>query len=151
MLIPPGVARIVERQLRSRYILVARAQQRLYEAQQRAVSIAGPPTDNVSVQSSGQKSRVEMAVVRILKAEEALDEARKWAEVFRLLDKAFPRETQEWKMANLVYQMGKTQKQAALEMKISEKTAAKYKDTYLVYAALMAAGDGLIKIREDEP
>ena len=79
MLIPPGVARIVERQLRSRYILVARAQQRLYEAQQRAVSIAGPPTDNVSVQSSGQKSRVEMAVVRILKAEEALDEARKKA------------------------------------------------------------------------
>ena len=149
MLIPANVIRLVEKQLRARYVLEARAEQRLFEAQQRAVSIAGPPPDKPAVQSSGQKSRVEVAVFRILQAEEQLDEARKWIAVFRLLDRAFPRETPEWKVANLIYQMGKTQKQAALELKISENTAAKYKDSYLCHAALMAAADGLIKIREE--
>ena len=33
---------------------------------------------------------------------------------------------------------------------LSENTAAKYKDAYLCHAALMAAADGLIRIREEE-
>ena len=150
MLIPANVIRLVEKQLRSRYILVPRAEQRLYEAQQRAISIAGPPTDKPQVQSSAQKSRVEVAVFRILQAEEKLDEARKWAAVFRLLDRAFPMKTTERKVATLIYQDGKTQKQAALELKISENTAQKYKDAYICHAALFAASDGLIRIREEE-
>lgn len=150
MLIPVKAYRLVEQKLRERDSLEEKAERRLREARQRAVSIAGPPTDKPSVQSAGQQSRVEGALLLIRQAEEQLDAARKWLDVFRMADAKFPPSSMEWKVVDRLYRQGKKQKQAAMEMYINKNTVQLFKDRYVYYAAFMAAEEGLVRVREEE-
>ena len=149
MLIQEKAYRLTEKKLRRRYTLVAEAEQNLYEIQLWVTSVTGVPLDKIFVLSSVSSSRTEMAARRLLEAERKLENARKWEDVFRECDRAFPIGTMVRRVVDLIYDNGKTQKQAEMELKISENTAQKYKETYICHAAMFAASKGLIKLWED--
>lgn len=155
MIIPERVYRQVEKRLRDRHYMVARARQALYAAQSRAFAVHAPATDGERVQSgSAQASRTEKAALAILRAEAELETALKWQAVFRLLDKAFPFDSPEGQAAELIYNRGETQADAALHLGTDRQAVRKRRDAYVCHAALMAAAEGLIAIREgraDEP
>ena len=92
---------------------------------------------------------MEKAALSVLKAEEKLDTVRKWEDVLRLLDRVFHRETPEGKAVELVYNRGYDKKSAARIMQCSRETLGKRLDTYVCHAALIAAGEGLIRIKEE--
>ena len=147
--IPENVYRQVEKRLRGRQAAVAKAEQALYRAQQRAYAVSAPAPDKVGGgRGSAPGSRVEKAALSVLKAEEKLDTVRKWEDVLRLLDRVFHRETPEGKAVELVYNRGYDKKSAARILQCSRETLAKRLDTYVCHAALIAAGEGLISVKE---
>ena len=147
--IPENVYRQVEKRLRGRQAAVAKAEQALYRAQQRAYSVSAPAPDKVGGGRTNEPgSRVEKAALSVLKAEEKLDTVRKWEDVLRLLDRVFHRETPEGRAVDLVYNRGYDKKSAAKIMQCSRETLGKRLDTYVCHAALIAAGEGLIRIKE---
>lgn len=149
-IIPENAYRQVEKRLRGRQAAVARAEQALFRAQQRAYAVSAPAPDNVGGgRGSEPGSRVEKAALSVLKAEEKLEHARKWEEVLRLLDRVFTLDTPEGRAVDLVYSRGYDKKNAAKIMQCSRETLGRRLDTYVCHAALIAAGEGLIKIRED--
>ena len=147
--IPENVYRQVEKRLRGRHIAVARAEQALYRAQQRAYAVSAPAPDKVvGGRTNDPGSRVEKAALSVLKAEEKLDTARKWEDVLRLLDRVFTQDTLEGRAVDLVYSRGYDKKNAAKIMQCSRETLGRRLDTYVCHAALIAAGEGLIRIKE---
>ena len=148
-IIPENMYRQVEKRLRGRQAAVAKAEQALYRAQQRAYSVSAPSPDKVGGgRGSAPGSRVEKAALSILKAEEKLDTVRKWEEVLRLLDRVFTQDTPEGRAVDLVYSRGYDKTNAAKIMQCSRETLSKRLDTYVCHAALIAAGEGLIRIKE---
>lgn len=147
--IPEKIYRLVEKKLTDRHVLVVRAEMDLAEAQSAAASCSAPPMDADRVSGSGDGKRLERAVLRVLAAEKALDDAREWLDVIRLLDAAFPFPgTVEGKIANILYEQGKNQAQACLELNCDRQTVRRRKDNYVAYGALIAASKGLIEIGE---
>ena len=151
-IIPENMYRQVEKRLLGRQAAIAKAEQALYRAQQRAYAVSAPVPDKVGGgRGSSPGSRVEKAALSVLKAEEKLDTVRKWEDVLRLLDRVFHRETPEGKAVELVYNRGYDKKSAARILQCSRETLAKRLDTYVCHAALIAAGEGLISVKEDGP
>ena len=147
--IPDGIYRLVEKKLRGRHELVPRAEMDLLAAQSAAVNCTAPPMDADRVSGSGDGKRLERAVLRVIAAEKALDDAREWLDVMRLLDAAFPYPgTVEGEIAHILYEQGKKQAQASLELKCDKHTIQRRRDNYLIYGALIAASKGLIEIGE---
>ena len=148
--IQENVYRQVERRLKGRNTAVQKAQQALYRAQQRAYAVSAPATDKAGGgRGSGFGSRVENAALSILKAEKKLENARKWEDVLRLLDRVFTRDTPEGRAVELVYFQGFDKSSAARILQCSRETLAKRLDTYVCHTALIAAGEGLISVKED--
>lgn len=145
-LIPQEVYALVERKRRSRWVMIPRAEMALHEAQARAVNIAAPATDAVTIHGS-DKDKMTSKVAAILRAEERLEHARKWEEVFRLMDRVFPFDgSPEGIVAGYMYDNGMTQKEAARACKCSRDAIRRLRDNWVCHAALIAAGEGLIKI-----
>lgn len=148
-LIPQEVYATVERKRRGRWVMIPRAESQLAEAQARAVNIAAPAADAVTVRGS-DKDKMTGKVAAILRAEERLEQARKWEEVFRLMDRVFPFESsQEGIIAGYMYDNGMTQKEAARACHCSRQAVQRLRDNWVCHAALIAAGEGLIKIEKD--
>lgn len=147
--IPENVYRQVEKRIRTRYTAVQKAELALYRAQQRAASASSPPTDQPSARSSAPGSRVERAVLNVLRAEERLETARAWEEQLRLLDRIFTPDTPEGRAAEMVFNRGYDKTNAARILKCSRETLARRLDAYVCHAALFAAAAGLIEIREE--
>ena len=140
---------LVERKRRSRWVMIARAEMALHEAQTRAINIAAPATDAVTIHGS-DKDKMTGKVAAILRAEERLEQARKWEDVFRLMERVFPFEgTPEGIVAGYMYDNGMTQKEAARAYKCSRDTIRRLRDNWVCHAALIAAGEGLIRIEKD--
>ena len=91
--IPQSVYRLVERRLKDRWELEAKARAKLYDAQQAALSLASPGANPDEGHASGPGNRTQAMALLILEAEEQLETAMKWAEAIRLTDAAFPWES----------------------------------------------------------
>lgn len=138
------------KRLWKRQTAVVKAEQELYRVQLRAYSVSAPAPDKTGGgHGSAPGSRVERAALRIIKAEERLETARKWENVFRLLDRVFCLDTPEGKAVDLVYNRGYDKTSAARILKCSRETLTRRLDTYVCHAALIAAGEGLISVREE--
>lgn len=150
--IPEKIYRLVEKRLQERHVMVQRAKINLLEAQCAAYGCSAPPMDADHVSGGGTGNRTQSMAFRVLEAEKALDEARKWQDVFRLLEAAFPFPgTIEGEIANLIYERQYNQAQACQAMKCDRQTIRRRRDNYVIYGALIAASKGLVEIgREDD-
>ena len=80
--IPLKAYRLVERRLRDRWELAARAKAELYDAQMAAYAVSAPPMDQEKV-GHGPGDRTQAAAQRVLAAEKKVEEAAKWEEAIR--------------------------------------------------------------------
>lgn len=147
-MIPTEVYLLVERKLLNRHLLIARAELRLMRAQADAEGMLLP--SNAGQAASGgkkrhRKSRAEHAAALIADAERALDEARAWEDVFRLLDKTFPYPgSPEGETAHLLYERQVSQEEVARVLRCDRQTVRRRRDAYVAHGALYAAAAGLI-------
>ena len=145
--IPQKIYRMVENKLKSRWELVARARTRLYDVQQEALTISSPATDQEK-HGSGPGNRTQAMALRILEAENKLEQAEKWEEAFRLTDAAFPFDTTpEGVIAGYLYGNGMTLQETCAVTGRNRRTIVHLRDKYVAHCALFAAALGLIDIQ----
>lgn len=145
--IPLKAYRLVERRLRDRWELAARAKAELYDAQMAAYAVSAPPMDQEK-HGSGPGNRTQAMVLRILDAERKVEEAAKWEEAIRLTDKAFPWEsTSEGVIAGYLYGNGMNLLEVCRATGKSRGTVTHFRDNYVAHCALFAAALGLIDIQ----
>lgn len=145
--IPQKIYRMVDYKLKNRWELAARARTRLYDAQQEALSISSPATDQEK-HGSGPGNRTQAMALRILEAESKVEQAEKWEEVFRLTDAAFPFDsTPEGVIAGYLYGNGMTIQETCAVTGKKRTTIIHLRDNYVAHCALFAAALGLIDIR----
>lgn len=147
--IPQKIYRLVENRLRQRWELAARARAKLYDAQQAAMAVSSPATDQEN-HSSGPGDRTQALALRILEAEEQLERAEKWEDAFQMADAAFPFETtKEGVIAGYLYGNGMTIQEACAATGRKRTTVIHLRDNYVAHAALFAAALGLIDINAE--
>lgn len=130
--------------------MIPRAEMELYAAQIAATNIASPPTDKTPVRG-GEKDAMPGKAAAVIRAEEKLERARAWERVFRRMDRAFPFETsQEGVVAAYLYDNGMTQEEVCLATGCSRTRIRQLRDNWVCHAALFAAADGLIAMKEGE-
>lgn len=145
--IPQKIYRLVERRLRDRWTLAARARAELYDAQAAAYTISAPSMDQDRV-GHGPGDRTQAAAMRVLAAEKKLAEAELWEEAIRLTDKAFPWEsTSEGVIAGYLYGNGMTIQETCAATGRKRTTVIHLRDNYVAHCALFAAALGLIDIQ----
>lgn len=145
--IPQKAYRLVERRLRDRWELAARAKAELYDAQMAAYAVSSPPMDQEKV-GHGPGDRTQAAAQRVLAAEKKVEEAAKWEEAIRLTDNAFPWEsTSEGVIAGYLYGNGMTIQEVCLATGKGRSTVIHLRDNYVAHCAFFAAALGLIDIR----
>ena len=154
MLIPFEVYALVESKLRKRHLLIARAQLRLLQAQADAEGMM-LPSGSGQATSGGKRryrrSRAEQAAALIAEAEQALETARAWSNVFRLLDKTFPFPgSPEGETAHLLYERQVSQEEARKILRCDRQTVRRRRDAYVTHGALYAAAAGLIEFAKEE-
>lgn len=148
-IIPEKAYAQVESRLKDRWTLLPRAQAALMMARQAALSPPGQATDGDRARPSQPGDRTQRAAIKLLEAEKRLDEAEKWVEVFRMLDRAFPWETTaEGVAAGYLYGNGMTQDECCRAMRCSRARLRQLRDNYVGHAALFAADKGLLRIKE---
>lgn len=153
MLIPFEVYALVESKLRKRHQLVARAEIRMIQAQADAQGMLlakGGSQAMPGGKRRHRKSRAEQAAALIADAESALENARAWEGVFRLLDKTFPPGSPEGETAQLLYEQGMSQEDARKKLKCDRQTVRRRRDAYITHGALYAAAAGLIAFKKED-
>lgn len=153
MIIPKPIYRRIEKKLRDRDVLVASAKARLMDAQRALAACGMPSTDAEPAGKNSHGNRTQRLAIAIAEAEEELQKAQQWADVLRLVDAAFPYPgTQEGEVAHWIYGCWDKIGQVCRIMHCDRETVQRRRDSYVVYAALIAAGKGLIDItKEAEP
>lgn len=148
--IPQRIYRLVENRLKNRWELKARATKKLYDAQQAALCVSSPATDQEN-HSSGPGNRTQALALKILEAEEQVERADRWEDAFRLTDAAFPFEsTQEGVIAGYLYGNGMTIQETCAATGRKRTTVIHLRDNYVCHCALFAASLGLIDIRKGQ-
>lgn len=154
MLIPFEVYALVESKLRKRHQLVARAEIRMMQAQADAQGMLLAKGSSQAIPGGKRrhrKSRAEQAAALIADAESALENARAWEGVFRLLDKTFPYPgSPEGETAQLLYEQGMSQEDARKILKCDRQTVRRRRDAYITHGALYAAAAGLITFKKED-
>lgn len=154
MLIPYEVYALVESKLKKRHLLIARAEIRLMQAQADAEGMLLPSGGGQAapgVKRRHRKSRAEQAAALIADAEQALENARAWGGVFRLLDKTFPFPgSPEGETAHLLYERQVSQEEARKILRCDRQTVRRRRDAYVTHGALYAAAAGLIEFAKEE-
>ena len=149
-LIPKEVYSLVERKRRARWVAEKRAMLKLQEAQAAAFSLGSPGAGGAGGRS-GPGDRVGKLALRVVEAEDNLETARKWENVWRLMDRVFPFDkTKEGYIAGLLYDNGMTDKEIANVCRCSTSAVYRLRDNWVCHAAMIAVGEGLITIREAE-
>lgn len=146
-LIPKEIYALVERRRRNRYTGETRARLRLQQAQDAAYTLASPGAE--APVRTGPGDRVGRMALRIAEAEEQLKKEEAWESVWAMMDRIFPSgSTLEGTVAGMLYDSGMTQRGAALACKTSREAVCRARDNWVCHAALIAAADGLVDIRE---
>ena len=91
--------------------------------------------------------RVQSGVERVMAAEEQLSRALRWQAVFARLDEAFAG-TETGEVAQMVYRDRVQIQQIARLRGCDRQTITRLRDNYVTHAALLAAEQGLIRMRE---
>lgn len=147
-LIPKEIYALVERKRRSRYAGSSRALFRLQEAQAAAYSLPSPGAGKAPGKS-GPGDRVGRLALAVVEAEEQLRKEQAWESVWQMMDRIFPFEhTMEGMVAGYLYDNGMTQKEAGAACHCSREAVCRARDNWVCHAALIAASDGLVDIRE---
>ena len=127
-----------------------RAMLKLQDAQAAAYSLGSPGANGPSGKN-GPSDRVGRMALRVAEAEGNLENARKWEDVWRLMDRVFPfKSTQEGRVAGYLYDNGMTDKEIANVCHCSTSAVYRSRDNWVCHAALVAIGNGLITIRGAE-
>ena len=142
-LIPDAVYQIVEKKLRKRWSLVAKAEEALKRAQAKATDISAPAGAGGG-KGGGASSRTERGAMAICRAEKRLEIARRWDAVFRKMDEIFPEDSNEGFVAGMIYGNGMSQADLARVSGCSRQTVKLRQDRYVIRAAFLAAQAGLI-------
>lgn len=154
MMIPFEVYALVESKLKKRHLLIARAEIRLMQAQADAQGMLlakGGSQAAPGGKRRHRKSRAEQAAALIADAEQALENARAWDGVFRLLDKTFPYPgSPEGETAHLLYERQVSQEEARKILRCDRQTVRRRRDAYVTHGALYAAAAGLIEFAKEE-
>lgn len=146
---PTEIYGFVDRKLRSRWTMREKAEAEVRRAMEE-VNRSRNTIGGVPGGRGGRKSDpTQKAALILAAAEKKRDEALKWEEVFKKLDTMFPEKSNEGFIAGLIYGNGMTQQEVCRFCKISRQTVRRRIDQYVNYAALVAAGYGLIP-RADE-
>lgn len=147
-LIPKEIYSLVERKRRGRWVAEKRAMIRLQDAQAAAFSL-GSPAASGPTGHSGPGDRTGHLALKVAEAEEKLENARAWEQVFRVMDRVFPFDkTPEGRVAGYLYDNGMSVKETATACGRSRDAVNRARDNWVCHAALIAAGDGLITIKE---
>lgn len=147
---PQEIYGYVDRKLRDRWTMREKAEaavrRAIEDANRSRSTIGGVPGGK-----GGRKSNpTQKAALILAAAEKQRDDALKWEEVFRKLDTMFPEKSNEGFIAGLIYGNGMSQQDVCRFCKISRQTVRRRIDRYVNYAALVAAGYGLIPKSEKE-
>ena len=139
----------IEKKLRNRWTMKERAE----AAVARAVEAAGKRRSAMDGTPGGRGGRKsdpnQKAAIILAEAERQRDEALKWEEVFRKVDRMFPEKSSEGFIASLIYWNGMTQQEVCRFCKISRQTVRRRIDRYVNYTALVAAGYRLIPMDDE--
>ena len=145
-MIPEAVYRLVEKKLRRRWTLISKAEEAVARARAKATDISAPSGDGTAGRGGGRGgSRVERGALAVVRAEKRLENAMKWAAVFRKLDDIFPADSNEGYVAGMIYGNGMSQADLARYSKCSRQTVKLRQDRYVVRATFLAAQAGLIR------
>ena len=146
MLIPFEVYALVESKLRKRHQLVARAEIRMMQGQADAQGMLlakGGSQAAPGGKRRHRKSRAEQAAALIADAESALENARAWEGVFRLLDKTFPYPgSPEGETAHLLYEQGMSQEDARKILHCDRQTVRRRRDAYITHGGALCRRGG---------
>ena len=147
-MIPDRIYRLCEKKLAARYMSVFRATERLKEVQARAYTVPGMRiNENGGGGGKGRGDAVAQKALSVAEAEKALENALRWEAVFQRLESVYPKESKEGRIAERLYGWaGAAMRQEAVcrLLRIDRKTCRKYRDTYVINCALLAAAEGLI-------
>ena len=147
MAIPRSLYAHIEKRLHTRdYGEIAKAAQAVMNSRGDALSLKSP-----SLEGGGKggttSDRVQNGVERMIAAEEQLSRAMRWQVVYARLDEAFAG-TPEGEVAQLLYRDKVTSQQIAQLRQCDRQTIRRLRDNYVTHAALLAAEQGLIRMRE---
>lgn len=144
-LIPRRIYNIVENHLYERYTLVEAAWSRLVTARERAFSVRSPALGVVGGRASDTDTKTERDVQAVAAAEEALQAALKWCEIFRVVDRMFEGKP-ESAVADALYVRKVKQCDVAKAVGVDRQTVRRCRDAYVAHCALLAAERGLIHV-----
>ena len=153
-MIPLAIYRLCEEKLTARYMLISRANERLKDARGRAYAVQGMAADpNGGSHGGGHGDALERKSIAVVEAENGLRAALRWDDVIHRLDRRYPPESKEGTIAGYLYGWTSsrplTQEEVCALLDVDRKTVRKYRDTFVINCALLAAAEGLVKI-EDE-
>ena len=145
--IPRSLYAHVEKRLHARdYAEIAKAARGVIDSRGDAMSLKSPSLDGGG-KGGTISDRVQSGVERMIAAEEQLTRAMRWQVVYARLDEAFAG-TPEGEIAQMLYRDKVTSQQIAQLRQCDRQTIRRLRDTYVTHAALLAAEQGLIRMRE---
>lgn len=142
--IPGNVYRHVEHRLRHREAILRRALQELAQAEGDAGAIRSPGAESVGG-GNGSSDRVCSAAIRIAEARTRVTRAQTWLRVYRQTMDAFAG-TDAGRAVRHLFDKGISQAEAARILSCDRQTIRRYKDDFIIRAAFLAVGCGLIKM-----
>ena len=149
-LIPKEIFSLVERKRRGRWVAEKRAMIKLQEAQAAAFSLGSPGSGGPSGKS-GPGDRVGRLALKVAEAQEKLENVRAWEQVWRKMDKWFSFDSSvEGRVAGYLYDNGMSLNDIATACGCSRDKVNRARNNWVYMAALSAAGEGLIRIMEDD-
>ena len=149
-LIPKEIYRLIEQKRRGRYVAEKKALIRLQEAQAAALCIPSPGAGSGGGKD-GPGDRTGRLALAVAEAEERLETERAWEQVWRLMDRVFSFDaTAEGRVAGYLYDNGMSVQETGAACGCSRDAVRRARDAWVCHAALIAAGDGLITIREGD-
>lgn len=144
---PRSLYQHIERRLHARdYAEIAEASRRVIDLRSDAASLRSPSLSH-NGHGGAISDRVQNGVVRVIEAEEQLGRAIRWQIVYARLDEAFFG-TPEGEVAQMLYRDKIKSQQIALLRGCDRQTVRRLRDTYVTHAALLAAEEGLIRMRQ---
>lgn len=145
--IPRSLYAHIEKRLHARdYAEIAKASRELMNSREDALNLKSPTLSGAGGKG-GVSDRVGDGVERMIEAEERLGRALRWQAVYARLDEAFDG-TAEGEVAQMLYRDKVTSQQISALRGCDRQTVRRLRDTYVTHAALLAAEQGLIRMRE---
>lgn len=147
MNIPKGLYALCEKRRRVRYSAILAAEERLREARAAAESVKGAAFDpSGGSHAQGQGDGLERAAIRVTEAEDQLQQALAWDDLFARLDRIYPEDTRESVVSRLLFDRGMTQAAVCQALHLRRITVRRHQDNYMINLALLAVQAGLARV-----